>query len=204
MQVLFTKVAGENQVLPLMNMDLSKPSELPSIGAGRTSITYRQGATGIPESSLPETYNRSWSVTAAMDATPTSKGVIAALGGTSAGWSIYLDAQRHPVLTYRLFNLKTVTLRGNEPLAPGKHELRFDFNYDGGGYAKGGVVVLTVDGKAVGQDHVPGSPPAFYSIDETFDVGLDHGSPVGAYPADSLPGYAFTDGTIDAVTISLR
>ncbi len=204
MQALFTKVAGENQVLPLMNMDPAAPNSLPSLAAGRTSVTYRQGATGIPESSLPKTYNRSWSVTAAMDTTPTSRGVIAALGGSSAGWSIYLDAQRHPVFTYRLFNIKTVTLRGNEPLSPGKHELRFDFNYDGGGYGKGGALVLSVDGKAVGQDHIPGSPPGFYSIDETFDVGLDHGSPVGAYPADSLPGYAFKDGVIDTVTISLR
>lgn len=202
LQQLFTKIAAENQVLPLRNQTLPNRDALPSLAGGRTSITYPGGTRGVPESALPRIFNRSWSVTATVDTAGGAKGVIAALGGSSAGWSMYLDAESRPAFTYRLFGLKTVTLRG-EPLGPGKHELRFDFNYDGAGFARGGGLVLSVDGKQAAADKVPASPPAIYTIDETFDVGIDRGSPVADYPA-SLPGYGFDGGAIEGVTISLR
>ncbi|GAB3625864.1 Arylsulfatase [Pandoraea terrae] len=201
---LFMSEAARNQVLPLQNMVANSSKGIPSIDAGRTRMTFHEGAVGIPETALPKTYNRSWSVTGNVDIGPDARGVIATLGGSGAGWSLYLDAERHPVFTYRLFNLKTVTFRGPAPLQPGQHQLRFDFDYDGGGYAKGAAISLIADGKPVGKDHLPASPPAFYSIDETFDVGIDHGSPAGDYPEGSAPGYAFTGGHINDVTIDLR
>ena len=63
---------------------------------------------------------------------------------------------------------------------------------------------LLVDGAAVASDVLPASPTVFYTIDESFDVGLDHGSPAGAYPADAAPGYAFRGGSISEVTITAR
>ena len=205
MKALFTQVAGENQVLPLENIRPGSQNRLPSLSAGRTSVTYGPGTRGIPETALPKTYNHSWGVTATVDVAADSSGVVAALGGSSAGWTIWLDAERRPILTYKLFDLKTVTLRGAAPLAPGRHQLRFDFAYDGGGFAKGATISFGADGSPIGQDRIPASPPALYSIDETFDVGLDHGSPVAAYPDGSAPGYAFTGGgAIEAVTIAVR
>ncbi|WP_454711878.1 arylsulfatase [Cupriavidus nantongensis] len=204
MKERFLREAARNQVLPLRNMTPGDARALPSLAAGRTSMTFLPGSVGVPESALPKTYNRSWSVTATVDAGEQARGVIAALGGHSAGWSLYLDGQGHPVFTYRLFDLKTVTLRGAAPLAPGHHELRFDFSYDGGGYARGAEVQLLVDGKPAGKDRLPASPPGFYTIDETFDVGIDHGSAAGDYPADAAPGYAFGGGRIGKVSIALR
>ncbi|MNK91897.1 hypothetical protein D3C87_1120140 [compost metagenome] len=108
------------------------------------------------------------------------------------------------MFTYRLFDLQTVTFRGAEPLKPGRHELRFDFDYDGAGYAKGAAIQLLVDGVLIGKDHLPASPPAFYTIEETFDVGIDHGASAGDYPEESAPGYTFTGGRIEEVSIELR
>ncbi len=153
---------------------------------------------------MPKTYNRSWSVSATVDAGEQARGVIAALGGHSAGWSLYLDGGGYPVFTYRLFDLKTVMLRGPAPLSAGCHQLRFDFNYDGGGYGRGADVQLLVDGKPADRDRLPASPPGFYTIDESFDVGIDHGSSAGEYPVDALPGYAFAGGRVDKVSIDLR
>ncbi|CAM3434339.1 arylsulfatase [Cupriavidus taiwanensis] len=204
MQALFQDEAQRNQVLPLRNMSPNQAGTLPSLSAGRTSMTFRQGVVGVPESALPKTYNRSWSVSATIDAGERARGVIATLGGHSAGWSLYLDDAGVPVFSYRLFNLKTVALRGPAPLTAGRHQLRFDFSYDGGGYARGADLQLMVDGKPAGKDRLPASPPGFYTIDETFDVGIDHGSAAGDYPADALPGYAFSGGRIEQVSIDLR
>ncbi|MDQ0140557.1 arylsulfatase [Cupriavidus necator] len=204
MQDLFLREAARNQVLPLRNMSPTDARALPSLSAGRTSATFWQGAVGVPESALPKTYNRSWSVSAMIETGAQARGVIATLGGHSAGWSLYLDGNGYPVFTYRLFDLKTVTLRGPAPLSAGRHQLRFDFDYDGGGYGKGAAVQLRVDGKPVGRDRLPASPPGFYTIDESFDVGIDHGSAAGEYPADVMPGYAFTGGRIDKVRVDLR
>lgn len=204
LKALFMRQAAANQVLPLANITVPDRSKLPSLAGKRTSITYHTGAVAIPETSLPGTFNRSWSATAAVEVGLDARGVVAALGGSSAGWAIHLDPERRPVATYRLFNLKTVTLRGSAPLAPGRHELRLSFAYDGPGFAKGGALSLAVDGATIGSGELPASPPALYTIDESFDVGMDRGSPVGAYPADALPGYAFTGGTIDAVTIAIK
>ena len=110
--------------------------------------------------------------------------MIATIGGTAAGWSLYIDAQRRPVFTYRLFDIKTVDLVG-EPLAPGKNVLRVNFDYAGKGFGKGGQLNLLVNDKPVATDSLPATPMAFFSINETFDVGADYGSPVAEYPFPS-------------------
>jgi arylsulfatase A-like enzyme len=202
MKALFIAEAAANNVLPLADFTMSAGRDLPSIPGKRTVMRFGPGTRGIPESSLPKTYNRSYSVTATLDSKAGAQGVVAALGGSSAGWSLWLDAGV-PVLSYRLFNIQTVTLRGKAPLAPGAHTLRFDFDYDGKGYAKGGTVRFSVDGAAVDDDHLPASPPALYTIDESFDVGRDRGSPVADYPAGA-PGFDFAGGTIGEVVIEAR
>jgi len=204
MKALFEAEGARNQVLPLRNVGPGDPRGLPHLAGGRTSVTYHEGAFGIPESALPRTYNRSWSLSARIDVERQPHGVIATLGGSSAGWSLYLDRAGLPLFTYRLFDIATVTLRGARPLSPGRHSLMAAFDYDGGGYGKGGTLSLAVDGQRIGQERLPGSPAAFYTIDESFDVGLDHGSAAGFYPADAEPGYRFAGGRIDAVTITAR
>ncbi len=53
-------------------------------------------------------------------------------------------------------------------------------------------------------DTIPASPPAFFSINETFDVGVDTGSPAGRYPGGAPLGYAISGAKIDGVTIEQR
>jgi hypothetical protein len=60
---------------------------------------------------------------------------------------------------------------------PGKHTLTADFKYDGG-LGKGGAIVLSVDGKEVANGRVERTLPMRVSLDETFDVGEDAGTPV--------------------------
>ncbi len=67
---------------------------------------------------------------------------------------------------------------GADKVTPGKHTISFDFVYDGGGIGKGGNGTLTVDGKKVAEGRIDKTAPFRFSLDESFDVGQDTGTPV--------------------------
>jgi hypothetical protein len=60
----------------------------------------------------------------------------------------------------------------------GKHQVRMEFAYDGGGLAKGGDVTLYYDGEPVGSGPRRGTQPMVFSADETTDIGYETGTPV--------------------------
>ncbi|MBV6416013.1 MAG: hypothetical protein CMLOHMNK_00540 [Steroidobacteraceae bacterium] len=203
LKALFLEEAGRNQVLPLRGQTLN--AKLPSLTEGRTAFTYFPGTLGIPEKEAPPIFNRSWSVSARVEVPATgAHGVIAAMGGEPAGWSLYLDAGGRPVFTYRAFAAGAIELTGQGALEAGLHVLTLDFDYDGDGYGKGGTARFSLDGAPLGSGHVPATPPAFFSIDETFDIGIDRGSAAGSYPAASVPGFPFNGGRIEQVDVRLR
>lgn len=70
-------------------------------------------------------------------------GPIAAMGGTSSGWSLYLKGWT-PTFCYN-FSGEYTYLRGSDPLPPGQ---------------------------------IPRTCPVGYTLDETFDIGWDKGTPV--------------------------
>ena len=64
---------------------------------------------------------------------------------------------------------------------------------------KGGTVTLFVNDRQVAQGRVEKTIPSRFSADETFDIGLDTGSPVSeAYESPFKFG-----GTIDKVVVEL-
>lgn len=198
---VFDTEAARNNVLPLSNIRYN--NGLPSLSAGRTNVTFRAGATGIPETALPRFIGRSWSIDAEVEAAAGTQGVIAAVGGSSGGWSLYVRPDGKPAATYRLFNIQTLEFVSDDPLAPGQHKLTLDFNTKGG-FGKGGTLRLLVDGNPVGEGQLVASPLAAFSLDDTFGVGIDTGSMVGPYPDEPNAGYPFRNGRIHAVTISTR
>lgn len=204
LQAVFLKEAEANQLLPLAGQNLDK-SALPDLSRGVTRATYREGAVGIPETAIPKIFNRSWSLLARVEVKGEAEGVIATLGGASAGWSLFLNSDRRPVFSYRAFEAPKVNLVGTQPLPAGEHNLRVDFDYaSSGGYGKGGKLRLMVNGEAVATGETPFSPPAMFSINETFDVGIDTGSAGGRYPANAELGFPLKNAKIGEVTIELR
>lgn len=203
MKALFMQEAAANQVLPLGGQVLGD-SGLPQLSKGVTSATYHAGTVGIPEPALPKMANRSWSIAARLAVTPESRGVIAAVGGHQAGWSLYLDAQRHAVFTYRTFDVQTAVVRSANAVAPDTHDIKVDFTYDGKGYARGGGLALSIDGKPQGTGRLVATTPNHFTIDETFDIGIDRGSAVDSYSDGAPLGYPFQGGAIDQVRIDLK
>ncbi len=201
MKALFDSEAARNDVLPLGTVRYQ--TGLPSLSAGRTSASYKAGAIGIPETSLPRFAGKSWTVNATINAEHGAQGVIAAVGGGAGGWSIFIKPDSVPAATYRLFNSQVLELVSKEPLSTGKNRISLDFAGNGT-FGKGGTLRLLVNDKSVATGELTASPLMSFTLDDTFGVGVDTGSQVGPYPKECKSGFPFRNGNIDDVTITTR
>jgi len=182
LQDLFWKEAEKFNVLPIQTSfaDRVDPAIRPSLTRGRNVFTYYAGITRIPEGTAPDIKNKSFAMQAdvVMPANG-GDGVLATQGGRFGGWGL-LVIGRKPMFAYTVTNQPNFRYRiaSSQLLAPGKHTIRFEFKYDGGGIGKGGSGVLLVDGKPVARGRIDQTIRARFSLDETFDVGADTGTPV--------------------------
>ncbi|MFO1060042.1 MAG: arylsulfatase [Dongiaceae bacterium] len=212
LQDLFWIEAARHNVLPL---DTSVATRVvvpkPSLAAGRDVFTYSGEITGIPPGDAPSLLNTSYRIVADIEVPQGgAEGMINTNGGRFAGYGFYLLKGR-PVFTWNLFDLKRARWEGAEALTPGKHQVEFDFKYDGLGFAtlafnsvsgigRSGVGTLKVDGKVVATQKMERTIPVILQWDETFDVGADTGTPVD--DADYQVPFAFT-GKLDKLTLSI-
>jgi arylsulfatase A-like enzyme len=181
LQRLFLIEAAKYDVLPLddrraerFNSDLAGR---PVLVTGTSQLLFG-GMGRLSEHSVLNLHNKSHAVTAEVVVPDGgAEGVIVAQGGQFGGWALYVKGGV-PKYCYNLFGLQRFTTAATAPLTPGTHQVRAEFEYDGGGLAKGGTVWLFVDGDKVGDGRVDGTVPMVFSADETTDVGSDTSSPV--------------------------
>ncbi len=181
LQRLFIIEATRYNVLPLddrrferFNPDLAGR---PQLIRGTSQLLY-EGMGRLSENSVLPLKNRSHAVTAQLELPEGGAGgVIVAQGGAYAGWSLYLHEGR-PTYCYNFFGLERFKVAGEAPVAPGEHQVRMEFAYDGDGVGKGGNVKVYVDGSQVGEGRVEHTVPMVFSADETTDVGRDSATPV--------------------------
>jgi hypothetical protein len=190
LQGLFLTEAAKYNVLPLDSSfaDRADPSLRPGFNAGRTEFTYYPGMIRIPEANAPDIKNKSFRIAAEVEIPQAGgEGVLATQGGRFGGWGLMvLDGK--PMFAYAYSNQdgakyanqsKSKTrITGTEKLTPGKHTIAFNFTYDGGGIGMGGTGTLTVDGKKAAEGRIEKTIPFRFSLDESFDVGEDTGTPV--------------------------
>jgi len=126
-------------------------------------------------------HNKSHAVTAEV-LVPESgaKGVIFAQGGIPGGFSLYAKDGKL-TYCYNFCGIEHSFVEGGQAIPAGRHQVRMEFAYDGGGIAKGGTVSLYVDGEQVGEGRVERTEPFVFSGDETVDVGVERGSPVSPH-----------------------
>ena len=93
------------------------------------------------------------------------------------GWALYVKSGKLKYC-YNFFGIEHFFAESDQPIPTGKHQVRMEFKYDGGGIAKGGDVTLSCDGNAVGKGRIDKTIPMGYSADEACDVGRDTGSPI--------------------------
>jgi arylsulfatase A-like enzyme len=215
LQALFLAEARKYNVLPLDSSFLERgdPSTRPNPIRGVTDFTYYPGTIRIPENNSPDTKNKSFRIVADVEIPQAgAEGVLATVGGRFGGWALLvLEGKPEFVYAYsnqdgKLYphqrNDKT-RIVGKEKLSPGKHTIVFDFAYDGGGIGKGGVGTITVDGTKTAEGRIAETTPiSKFSLDESFDVGEDTGTPVIDEYDAKMP-FRFT-GTLTKLQIHLN
>src|SRR5262249_41599415 len=200
LQDLFLVEANKYNVLPLDDrfIERADPTLRPSLIEGKTSFTYYPGATRIPESSAVNTKERSHTIVATIEMPKQGgDGVLVAAGGLVAGYALYIKGRR-PVYEYNWFSQARYKVTSSQPLSEGPTTIRVEFVSDGG-VGRGGKIALYVNEKKVGEGRVDKTVPGRFSADETFDIGMDTGSPVST---DYKSPNAFT-GKIKLVTFDL-
>jgi arylsulfatase len=181
LQRLWLIEAAKYNVLPLddrmaerCNPDLSGR---PQLIRGNRQMLYG-GMKRLSPHSIVSLGNKSFALTAEVVVPDAgAKGVIFALGGITGGMSFYVK-EGIPTFCYNFLGLKYFIIKGTREIPKGKHQLRMEFAYDGGGLGKGGTVSFFIDGKKCGEGRVEMTQPFAYSADETADVGMEAGSPV--------------------------
>jgi arylsulfatase len=202
MKQMFIEEGKKYQVFP---MDASVAARIvaprPNITAGRTEFVYTKPMVGLPQGDSPMLLDASYTITADIEVPQGgAEGMILTSGGRFAGYGFYL-LKGKPVFLWNLADLKRIKWEGPEALAPGKHNLEFDFKYDGlglgtlafnnmSGLGRPGTGTLKVDGKAVQTITMPHTLPMILQWDESFDIGSD--TLTGVNDADYQPPFALT------------
>jgi len=214
LQSRFLIEAVRYNVLPLDSSfaDRMDPATRPNLLRGQTDFTYYPGMIRIPEANSPDVHNKSFHVSAAVEIPEGgAEGILATQGGRFGGWSL-LVVDGKPMFAYAYTNQDgakypkqkpdKTRITGSDKLTPGKHVIGFDFKYDGGGLGKGGLGTLTVDGEKVAENRIEQtSPLGKFTLDESFDVGEDTGTPVIDEYDAKMP-FKFT-GKLEQIEIKL-
>jgi arylsulfatase len=181
MQRLWLIEAVKYNVLPLDDRTADRLN--PEI-AGRPTLIHGNsqlffaGMGRLSENSVVSIKNKSFSVTAEVDVPEGgAEGVIIAQGGRFGGWSVFVSGGKLKFV-YNVLGIQSFATEAESAIPAGKHQVRMEFAYDGGGLAKGGDITLYYDGKGVGTGRVGATQPMVFSADETTDVGYESGTAV--------------------------
>ena len=183
LQDLFMKEAEKNHVLPIDDRVFERMIAAnvgrPDIMGDRKSLTLAEGMVGMSENVFLNIKNRPVTITADIEvpAGKTANGILIAQGGRFGGWALYVK-DGMAAYDYNFLGMQRFTVASSAKLTPGKHTIKFDFSYDGGGPGKGGMGTIYVDGKKVGEGRIERTQAGIFSADETADVGIDLATPV--------------------------
>lgn len=202
MQDLFMAEAEKYHVLPIDDRVVERTDAVlagrPVLMGDRTSVTYYEGMKGMGVDIFIDLKNMPYTITADVEVKASGNGVIVCQGGRFGGLSLYMKNGK-PAFTYNYLGMESTDVMASQPLKPGKYQIVYDFNYDGGGPGKGGTGTITVDGNKVAEKRIERTQANFFSVDDLADVGVDDGTWVADYGTSSK-----FNGKIGKVTIEQR
>ncbi len=177
LQEVFLQEAVRNHVLPIddrrVERFVASIAGRPDLLGGRKSLTVYEGMTGMMENAFINVKGVHHTITAEVEVKDArTDGVILSQAGAFGGWSLYMKRGKvhHE---YNLFGLERTKVASSSTLAPGKHTIVYEFIPDAAKPGTGGKSLVSVDGKLVGEGHIPKTQPFAFSADEGADVGMD-------------------------------
>lgn len=196
---LFLKEAKQNKVFPIGGGMWTRYHPEDVISSPYTSWKFDSSTTRMPEFTAPGLGKKSNLVTIQAELGEEASGVIYALGGASGGLTLFLD-KGYLAYEYNMLIIERTSARSENPLTPGEHTIEVDTTI-----AKPGApaqVQVRVDGQETFTVDVPRTVPAAFTASETFDVGVDLGSPVSMSYFERAP-FRF-EGSIESLSVSLK
>ena len=200
LKAIFDKEATDNLVYPIgagLYTALYNSSEMPS--SPLTEWSFYEGQSRIPEAIAPK-FTSGRSTLAVIDAEipNDAEGVLFALGGISSGFTVYMDKG---VLKaeYNAMTLNRFKVSSKSAIPTGKVNIEVETKYDTKERLAPATLTLRVNGKEVGQGRIERSVPGGHTSSETFDVGVDLGSPVALDYFERAP-FGF-NGKIEKIDI---
>jgi arylsulfatase A-like enzyme len=196
--------AGKYNVLPVDGSGVDRVlAEKPAAAVPRDRYVYMPHTQSVPYNAAPRLLNRPHSITADVELPEHgAEGVLLSQGTTAGGYSLFIqDARLHYVHNYVGRGLYKVSTP--EPLEPGTHQLRFEFEPTGQpdmahGRGAPGRLQLYVDGELTAEAEAPMTTP-FILNPGALTCGANPGSPVTPdYPSP----FRFT-GTLRTVTVDV-
>jgi arylsulfatase len=155
----------------------------------------------MPEFTAPGLGRESSTVTIEAEIGDNASGVLFALGGSGGGLTLYMD-KGYLVYEYNMMIIERYIARSETKLPAGKWRIEVTTLFESPKPLSPAEVVLKVDGQEVARTTVKRTVPAAFTASETFDVGIDLGSPVSLDYFDRAP-FKFT-GTLNKVTVELK
>ena len=162
---------------------------------------FDQTTTRMPEFTAPGLGRESSHVAIDAEFGDNASGVLYAMGGASGGLSLFMDGGQL-VYEYNMMIIERYTARSAQKIAAGRHRIEVETTFKDKRPLSPAVVVLKVDGVEVARTTVQRTVPAAFTASETFDVGVDLGSPVSLAYFDRRP-FRF-GGKIHKVEVGLR
>ncbi len=201
MKKLFLEQAKENKVFPIGAGIWLRIHPEDRLRTPYTSWTFDDTTTRMPEFAAPGVGNHSNTVTIEAELNKEASGVLYALGGSGGGLTCYLD-RGQLVFEYNLMIIDRSIARSAEKLSPGNHTIVVDTRLKAPRPGAPADIIITVDGKEAARTTVKMTVPAAFTASESFDVGVDLGSPVSRDYFERRP-FKF-DGKIGTVKVELK
>lgn len=177
LQALFEEEAEKNDVYPLDGNLGPRLRKMQAMAApkGDELVYYPPAAIRVHESVSPPVKGKSHELIAEVDMpVQGDDGMLVTTGGRTAGYGLFIKNNRL-IYVYNYLGIERTMLVSTEDVPVGKSELRMKFTKTGDFQ---GDIELFINGKSVGKTHLAKTVPITYSIEETFDVGEDTGSPI--------------------------
>ena len=195
----FLALAEDNKDFPIGagNWLRNHPEDIRK--TGYTEWNFTQTTQRMPEFNAPGIGRQNNTVTIDLEMGNNANGVLYCVGGAGGGVTIYMENGKLKY-EYNMLLIENYTAQSAKVIPAGKHKITIITKVKGP--AQPGTVSIQVDGNEVATCELKRTVPLAFTATETFDVGMDLGSPVSYHYYEKRP-FAFT-GKINSLNVKLN